>query len=285
MTEVEQILTDKRIRFIPKGKDLLVVCFNPEHDDSNPSMRIDREDGKYHCFSCGHKGDLFYDFNRHRNVLTSKVTNLLTIIRELRQASGVSLPFDAFSFAHSFRGLKPETLIKFEAFTSEKVFPNRVVFPVKDANGLIIGMIGRYKDSNATPKYMIKPDSVSLPLSPPPQHIESIRSSVVLVEGIFDMLNLHDKGMKNALCTFGTTQINKDNVKEKLLPYMIQGVDTVYIMFDGDEAGRKAAKSLEATINFNTELLVEIIELGEGSDPGELSQTDVDSIKNYLLNK
>lgn len=45
MTEVEQLLTDKDVVYHSKGKDLLVKCFNPEHDDDNPSMRIDREDG------------------------------------------------------------------------------------------------------------------------------------------------------------------------------------------------------------------------------------------------
>ncbi len=47
MTDVEQLLRDKDIYYVPKGKDVLVKCFNPEHDDSSPSMRIDREEGIY----------------------------------------------------------------------------------------------------------------------------------------------------------------------------------------------------------------------------------------------
>jgi len=39
---VEELLKSKDVYFIPKGADALVRCLNPEHDDRNPSMRIDR---------------------------------------------------------------------------------------------------------------------------------------------------------------------------------------------------------------------------------------------------
>lgn len=285
MTEVEDILNNKKIRYIPKGKDLLVLCFNPEHEDSNPSMRIDRVDGRYHCFSCGYKGDLFHDFNKHRNIFTGKVQKLLDSIKDLKKSAGISLPADAFSFVHGFRGLSPDTLVKFEAFTSDKEFPNRVVFPIKDASGTVIGMLGRYKDSNANPKYLSKPSKVSLPLFPTPKEVEPINNSIVLVEGLIDSLNLYDKGLKNSVCIFGTSQLSKDNIKDKLMPYMLLGIDKVYLMLDADDAGRKASKRLESIINYNTDLVVEMIPLSEGSDPGDLNQSDVDSIKSYLLNK
>ena len=37
---------------MPKGKDYVVSCLNPEHDDKNPSMRIDQITGIFNCFSC-----------------------------------------------------------------------------------------------------------------------------------------------------------------------------------------------------------------------------------------
>ena len=40
-------------------KDAVISCLNPEHDDTNPSMRVDRVTGIFHCFSCGYKGNLF----------------------------------------------------------------------------------------------------------------------------------------------------------------------------------------------------------------------------------
>ena len=52
-------------------------------------------------------------------------------------------------------------------------------------------------------------------------------------------------------------------------------------MFDGDEAGEKAAKTLKPLIE-DEGFLVEIIKLPDGTDPGELGQEDVSSIKEYI---
>ena len=59
---VEELLRQKGIVFVPKGKDFVVKCLNPEHDDNNPSMRIDQIDGRFNCFSCEFKGNLFSFF-------------------------------------------------------------------------------------------------------------------------------------------------------------------------------------------------------------------------------
>ena len=61
---VEDLLTTKNIPFTPKGKDYVVRCLNPEHDDNNPSMRIDQVTGVFNCFSCGYKGTVFAHFGQ-----------------------------------------------------------------------------------------------------------------------------------------------------------------------------------------------------------------------------
>ena len=71
-----------------------------------------------------------------------------------------------------------------------------------------------------------------------PAKVKPIQNRVILVEGIFDALNLWDKGLKNTVCCFGTQQVNW--VKLSLLK--LQGVQGIDIMFDGDEAGRQAAE-------------------------------------------
>ena len=42
---VEELLQEKNLNFKVSGRDLLVKCLNPEHEDSNPSMRIDNITG------------------------------------------------------------------------------------------------------------------------------------------------------------------------------------------------------------------------------------------------
>ena len=50
---VEELIQKKKIPYRLQGADIVVGCLNPEHDDSNPSMRIDKITGIFHCFSCG----------------------------------------------------------------------------------------------------------------------------------------------------------------------------------------------------------------------------------------
>ena len=94
------------------------------------------------------------------------------------------------------------------------------------------------------------------------------------------MLNLYDKGLENVICCFGTNTL-QNNTKSKLLPFKAQGVTHVYIMFDGDEAGQKAAKLLKPLIE-ECGFIVEIIDLPDGVDPGELDQFNVQSIAEYV---
>ena len=60
---VEELLQERKIDYKLSPADAIVKCLNPEHDDSNPSMRIDRITGVFNCFSCGFKGNLFNHFD------------------------------------------------------------------------------------------------------------------------------------------------------------------------------------------------------------------------------
>ena len=51
MTPVEELLVAKDIPYKVSGKDVVIKCLNPDHDDSNPSMRVDRHMGMFNCFA------------------------------------------------------------------------------------------------------------------------------------------------------------------------------------------------------------------------------------------
>jgi len=46
---VTEILDKHNIPFTVKGQDYVVSCLNPEHEDNNPSMHIDQQEGAFHC--------------------------------------------------------------------------------------------------------------------------------------------------------------------------------------------------------------------------------------------
>ena len=69
---VEELLVEEKIPFKMSPADFVVSCLNPEHDDSNPSMRIDKITGVFNCFSCGYKGNIFKLFDKPSNYLDIK---------------------------------------------------------------------------------------------------------------------------------------------------------------------------------------------------------------------
>lgn len=279
MNDVGALLESKNIEFKRVGKDYLVHCLNPDHEDNKPSLRIDAEEGVYHCLSCGFRGNIFSLFNKHRNVFNSKVRKVRQKLIEIRRASwaGYEIPHGAFFISEGFSGLSVK---KFKAFeTSEMGMEDRLVFPLFDSNNRIIAFQGRYKFSDAPPKYLNFPREVALPWTPNQYGIDS--NSIILVEGLRDMVYLHHHGITNAVCIFGTKSVNYDNILEHMTPYILKGVDTVYIMMDGDTPGRSAAKHLENCIVRKTELVCEIIDLAEGDDPATLDSEQLRQIKQH----
>jgi DNA primase len=92
------------------------------------------------------------------------------------------------------------------------------------------------------------------------------------------MLNLHDKGLTNAMCCFGTRNIDID--KLKLL--RMQGVSAVDILFDPDEAGQEAALHIVELCEI-AELLSKNIKLPvQLGDAGALNKQKVKDLKERL---
>ena len=271
---VQELLENKQVPFLPKGNDFVVSCLNPEHDDGNPSMRVDQITGIFNCFSCGFKGSLFVHFGEKASFLHLRRELLKKKIREKRAESvGLSFPPNALPYVGNWRDIRPETYRKFEAFQEHDTFIGRIVFPVRDISGKIVAFNARHM-TGGTPKYMINPPGARMPLFP--SKVEPIQGSVILVEGIYDMINLHDKGLTNAVCCFGTRNINED----KLSILRLQGVEEAIVFFDGDEAGQTAAVKVKELCE-KTDLLTRNINL-EGKDPGGLSMSQVERLKTRL---
>ncbi len=279
---VEELLHKNSIPFTTSGKDYVTKCLNPEHDDNNPSFRIDKITGIAHCFSCGFKTNIFKYFGILTVNNSIKVAKLKEKLNKIKgDLFGIEPPKGTAAFAKSFRGISLNTLKKFEACYTYSVpeLEDRIMFPIRDITGKALVYVCRHMLSQANPRYVNYPRGATMPLFPA-RMIEPGHTALVLVEGLFDMLNLYDKGLTNVACCFGTNTL-KHSLKEKLLPYRATGVTKIYIMFDGDDAGRRAAIELEPLIA-ELEYAVEIINLNDDTDPGDLSSEDVSQIIEYI---
>jgi DNA primase len=275
--KVDELLQEKRIDYKVSGRDYVVKCLSPDHDDHNPSMRIDNITGVFNCFSCGFKGNLFTHFGAAANFLEIKRQKLKTSIEEKRSASvGFEFPKGFQPYKGNWRGIQPETYKHFDAFMHhDSQFNGRIVFPIRDITGKVVAFNGRHMTMTEIPKYLIYPPQAKLPLYP--SNAKPIKGKVILVEGIFDMINLWDKGLTNAICCFGTKNVDTD----KLSILKMQNIAGIDIMFDGDEAGQNAAEDLKV-MGEKIGLVTRNINLGANIDPGGLADVKVSSLRDRL---
>ncbi|OIQ98704.1 DNA primase [mine drainage metagenome] len=127
-------------------------------------------------------------------------------------------------------------------------FRHRIMFPILDQRGNVIGFGGRVLDQGE-PKYLNSPETPLFEkgreLYGLPQARQAIRDSdtVIVVEGYMDVVALAQHGIANAVATLGTA--TTPNHVHKLL----RQAERVVFCFDGDSAGRKAAwRALEASL-------------------------------------
>ena len=224
--KVVDLLQERKIEFKPSGRDFLVKCLNPEHEDKHPSMRIDTITGVFNCFSCGYKGNLFKLYGAPSNFLDIKRQRLFDAIEEKRSSSvGLPFPKGHTPYIGNWRNIRPDTYKHFEAFLHhETQFVGRVVFPIRDITGKVVAFNGRHMTLSEKLKYMIYPPQAKLPLYP--SKVKPIKGRVILVEGIFDMINLFDKGLSNVICCFGTNNVDIDKLSI-LKMQDIMGIDII----------------------------------------------------------
>jgi DNA primase len=279
--EVRTLLDNFDIKYIPSGRDYLIHCLNPEHPDRNPSLRIDKLKGIGQCLSCGYKVNLFKHFNVFTDGKSAQIASLKEKIAKCMSDSvGLKIPGKAIPWREDYRNIKASTFREFDAFTYHEDFGNRLVFPMYAASGKIVAFNGRAL-GNESPRYDIYPSHVELPMFP--GRPKPVNSTLVLVEGIFDFLNLHDKGLTNAVALMGVTTLhNKKGLnKNKINLFKMSGTTRIFLCLDADDAGRKATEELKPLLEAEG-FYVGVIELEDDSDPGELSKSEVEWVIDYI---
>ncbi|MBT3992723.1 MAG: DNA primase [Gammaproteobacteria bacterium] len=165
-------------------------------------------------------------------------------------------------------------------------FRNRIMFPIKDNRGDILGFGGRII-GNDEPKYLNSPETTLFKkgellyaLFESKEAINKTKS-VIIVEGYTDVIALHKYGFNNALATLGTA------TTEFHIRKMFRTIDEITFCFDGDKAGYKAAlKAMELSLPIiKTNKEVNFLILDKGQDPDEMMENNgPDAFKTALSN-
>jgi DNA primase len=152
-------------------------------------------------------------------------------------------------------------------------FGGRLIFPIWNLSGHVIGFGGRVLGAGGPahaghqPKYVNSPESPFYHKSKVLYGLNFSRNEmdktgeVVLVEGYMDLLSLWQAGIRNAVAVSGTA-LTKDHVH-----ILARFARKAYLFFDGDAAGRKAVRrSLEPLLAAGVEIRVPVLPAEEDPD-------------------
>lgn len=146
-------------------------------------------------------------------------------------------------------------------------FRNRVMFPVFDVKGKVIGFGGRVLD-DSKPKYLNSPETMIFQKGINLYGLNfAVKNGlqedyIIIVEGYMDLISLHQYGITNAVASLGTAlTVNQARLLKRY-------VSKVIISYDADLAGQTATlRGLEILRNAGFD--VKVLTVPEGKDPDE----------------
>jgi DNA primase len=145
-------------------------------------------------------------------------------------------------------------------------FRNRLMFPIGDAAGRVIGFGARALNDEDQPKYLNSPETPLFSKGRCFFGLSQARAAIrtggtaVLLEGYTDVIMAHQEGVEETLAVLGTA-LTQDHARA-----LDRLCERVVLIFDADEAGQKSTqRSIEVLLNEELELLVAT--LPEGQDP------------------
>lgn len=152
-------------------------------------------------------------------------------------------------------------------------YRHRIMFPIHDRNGRIIGFGGRALDADQKPKYLNSPETVIFQknrelygLHQILQNNNQTVAQILVVEGYMDVIALAQHGVDNAVAALGTATSTYH------IQLLSRHARQLIFCFDGDHAGVQAAwRALENSLShLNNGLDARFVFLPEGHDPDSL---------------
>ncbi len=144
-------------------------------------------------------------------------------------------------------------------------FRNRVIFPIIDVTGNVIGFGGRVMD-DSKPKYLNTSDTPGFKKSKNLFALNYAKNhcseQLILCEGYMDVIALHSAGFENAVATLGTA------LTQEQARMITKYTKKVVLLYDSDDAGQKATDRAIKILN-EVGMDVRILKLNGAKDPDE----------------
>ena len=144
-------------------------------------------------------------------------------------------------------------------------FRNRLMFPIFDVRGNVIGFGGRVLD-DSKPKYLNSNETLIFNKRKNLFGLNFAKKTkqpyMILVEGNIDVVTLHQYGFDNAVASLGTS------LTEEQVTLLSRYTEQVVLTYDGDEAGQRAAQRAIPMLE-KSGIQVKVLRMKDAKDPDE----------------
>lgn len=152
-------------------------------------------------------------------------------------------------------------------------FRSRIMFPIRDARGRVVGFGARATRDDQKPKYLNTAETSFFRKSEILYGIDLARPAMakagraILVEGYTDVIALHQAGFRESVGIMGTA------MTEHQLARLSATVDTVVLALDADAAGQKAMLRAQEVAS-GRKITILVVAMPPGEDPAEIATGD-----------
>ena len=306
--QIEEVI-GRYVQPTRKGKSLLGLC--PFHEDHHPSLSVNPEKQYFTCFACGEKGDVIHFLQKIEGLsfgeamkklkiengklkIKSEVKPEVKLTKRVCETEKQNLLFfsSLLPAASGDSDLTP-TWLDFGVGTSPamvvgewKAMRNRLVFPIRDEEGILVGFgARRLTETSGSPKYINSPTSELYRKNEILYGLHIARKVIrekqyaILVEGYKDVLAMHAAGFRNTVALCGTALCDGH------IALLKKYTSRVLVMLDADTAGRKASEKAVYLLRMQG-IRAYGVELPEGEDPDSLFRLwGKDRFTGYLRKK
>ncbi|MBS9334822.1 DNA primase [Fructobacillus sp. M1-13] len=150
-------------------------------------------------------------------------------------------------------------------------FNNRIVWPIKNDRGQVLGFSGRSLDPDNPAKYMNSPESSFFNKGKLLYNLDQAKGNIragqpaMIFEGFMDVISAAMAGVGGAVATMGTA------LTEEHVASLTKLTDKITLVYDGDAAGQKAAKrSIPLIRSVAPQVEIGVIALADNRDPDEV---------------
>jgi DNA primase len=281
-----------QVKLRRSGRDQYRGCCPIHGGDSREAFHANLTKNVFHCFACGAGGTVL-DFvaamdgcslreaalklarPSHELLAAAPAWRKQLVTKKSKPLSPLGFRLRGVDSTHGYlaiRGIEISTAEQFGIgfYAGPGILSGRLVIPIHNGHGELVAYCGRAVDGSQ-PRYRFPS---GFPKSEVVFNLHRAtangQQSVVMVEGFFDCLKLHQAGVPAVVALMGAA------LYEAQQRVLLRQFRTLVLMLDGDTTGRQATAAITAQLQPHVE--VRVIHLPDGVQPDQLTPASVREI-------